>query len=582
MDYKERIEEWLTSELVSEEYRKEILLADEETKKEMFSGDLSFGTAGMRALLGPGSSRLNTITVRKATIGVAKFLLEKYGDEAKEKGVAISFDNRHYSKEFRDISAKVLTENGIKVFTFRDPHPTPELSYTVRKLGCIAGIMITASHNPKRYNGYKVYDKNGCQTVYEEIDGLIKTISTLPDEIKCTYEKVDDSKLGSITYLDDSEEYDEEFVNREIETSLYHDFFQGPRLTKIVFTPQCGCDCKVGPMALRGAGYEVTTVPSQDFFDPDFTGTPNPNPETEDAYLASFELLKKLNKEQKGYNLILCTDPDADRCGLAFLDSKGNIQRLTGNQTGALLIDFLLGTRERRGTLPNNACICNTFVTGSQGALAALMYNVKVRTTATGFKYIGDLANKMRECGENYLFGYEESYGYLLSDFVRDKDSLQSIIAIADMCEFHLRQGKTLDMALEDLDKKTGHFYNAQVSVMFTGANSLERMNNEVSKLRENPINVLGGVKVKRIYDYLKRTIIEYPEGQSKEMDLPDVDTTNCIKYVFENDAFLAIRPSGTEPKIKFYVEIKGFNDDEASKLTKQMTDELKKIMGLE
>ena len=581
MDYLQKMNSWLASPLVSDEEKEYIRNADEDTKKEMFGSDLHFGTAGMRALLGPGSARLNLLTVRKATIGVGLFLLSKYGAEAcKERGFAISFDNRHFSKEFRDTAAKVLTELGFNVFTFRDPHPTPELSYTVRFLHCVGGLMLTASHNPKEYNGYKVYDEDGCQAVYEIIDGLIAEIDKLPDELSVTYTPVEESKRGTVKFLDDDEQYDIDYVNKEVATSLYKDVFQGERLTKIVFTPECGCDVKVGPMALREAGYEVSTVPSQDFFDPDFTGTPNPNPESEEAYLAAFEHIKNLNAKGGNYNLIMATDPDADRMGIAFINSKGEIQRFTGNQTGALLIDYILGTLDRRSELPSNGCICNTFVTGAQGAKAASLYNIKVRTTATGFKYIGNMANRMPEEGDKYLFGYEESYGYLIAPFVRDKDSLQGIVAIADMCEYYLRQGKTLDVALAELDQRTGHYFDTQYNIYFKGAGSLDKMNEEISAIRANPFSTLAGKKVKTLSDYLDRKIVDFTTNTTSEMNLPDIDTTNCLRFDFEDESFLCIRPSGTEPKVKFYVEIVK-DDITGKKEADMMAEELKAIMHL-
>lgn len=581
MDYITKMNNWLASELVTKEEKDIINSSDEDTKKEMFSSDLHFGTAGMRALLGPGSARLNILTVRRATIGVATFLVKKFGkEECKKRGFAISFDNRHYSKEFRDIASKVLTENGISVFTFNDPHPTPELSYTVRHLGCVGGLMITASHNPKEYNGYKVYDEEGCQAVYENIDGLIKEIDALTDELNVTYTPVSEEEKGSIKFLDNDNAFDDEYVTKEVSTSLYKDVFEGERLTKIVFTPECGCDCKVGPQALREAGYTVSTVPGQDFFDPDFTGTPNPNPETEEAYLAAFDHIKSLNEKGEKYNLIMATDPDADRMGIAFINSKGELQRFTGNQTGALLIDFILGTLQRRNQLPSNGCICNTFVTGAQGAKAASLYNIKVRTTATGFKYIGNMASRMPEEGDKYLFGYEESYGYLLADFIRDKDSLQSIVAIADMTEYYLRQGKTLDVALKDLDKRTGHYFDTQVNIYFKGAGSLDKMNEEISAIRKAPFSVLAGKKVVTLSDYLDRKVINFIDHTTKDMDLPDIDTTNCLRFDFEDESFLCIRPSGTEPKVKFYIEI--VKDDETGKVeANQMAEELKAIMHL-
>ncbi len=581
MSYQEKRDAWLNSSWVSEEDKEFIRKQNEETLEEMFGSDLAFGTAGMRALLGPGSARLNILTVRRATIGVGLFLDQKYGEAAKKRGVAISFDNRHYSKEFRDIATKVLREMGYNIYTFKDPHSTPELSYTVRKMNCAGGLMITASHNPREYNGYKFYDEKGCQGVYDTIDGLVEIIKNLDDELTVSYTPVSPVEYGSVEYLDEDDKYDEEFINKELTTSLYKDVFTGERLTKIIFSPECGCNCKTGPMILTKAGYQVQTVPGQDFFDPDFKGTENPNPETLGAYTGAINLMKELKQKGENYNLILVTDPDADRCGIAFLDREGKIQRYTGNQTGALLIDYVLGNLKKRNKLPENGVICNTFVTGGQGSKVASLYGIKTRTTATGFKYIGNMADKINSLGEKYLFGYEESYGYLLADFIRDKDSLQSILAIADMCEYHLRQGKTLDMAYEELNERTGKYFNDQVSVFFTGANSLERMNSELTKLRSNPPRVINGVKVETLYDYKTRTIYDFVNSHKESLNDPDIDTTNCLRFNLP-DGFIAVRPSGTEPKVKFYFEIQGHDDAEAKAIMNERANYLKKLMGLE
>ncbi len=581
MSYQEKRDAWLNSSWVSEEDKEFIRKQNEETLEEMFGSDLAFGTAGMRALLGPGSARLNILTVRRATIGVGLFLDQKYGEAAKKRGVAISFDNRHYSKEFRDIATKVLREMGYNIYTFKDPHSTPELSYTVRKMNCAGGLMITASHNPREYNGYKFYDEKGCQGVYDTIDGLVEIIKNLDDELTVSYTPVSPVEYGSVEYLDEDDKYDEEFINKELTTSLYKDVYTGERLTKIIFSPECGCNCKTGPMILTKAGYQVQTVPGQDFFDPDFKGTENPNPETLGAYTGAINLMKELKQKGENYNLILVTDPDADRCGIAFLDREGKIQRYTGNQTGALLIDYVLGNLKKRNKLPENGVICNTFVTGGQGSKVASLYGIKTRTTATGFKYIGNMADKINSLGEKYLFGYEESYGYLLADFIRDKDSLQSILAIADMCEYHLRQGKTLDMAYEELNERTGKYFNDQVSVFFTGANSLERMNSELTKLRENPPRVINGVKVETLFDYKTRTIYDFVKSHKESLNDPDIDTTNCLRFNLP-DGFIAVRPSGTEPKVKFYFEIQGHDDAEAKVIMNERANYLKKLMGLE
>jgi len=581
MDYLAKKAAWLSSPSVSAEMKDEIGKADDATWKEMFSSDLHFGTAGMRALMGPGSARLNALTVRRATIGVAKFLLGRYPKEARERGVAISFDNRHHSLEFRDVAAKVLREHGIKVYTFHEPHPTPELSYAVRHLHCVGGLMITASHNPKQYNGYKFYDEKGCQGVYETIDGLIDIIEKLPDELSVTYEPVAETEKGALVYLDEDERFDQEYLAKELSTSYYFHYFRGERKTKIVFSPECGCDSKVGPALLRMAGYEVTTVPGQDFFDPDFSGTKNPNPETPEAYEGAEKTLKELQAQGKKYALIEVTDPDADRCGIAFVNRNGEIQRFTGNQTGALLIDFVLSTRKKRNELPEDGVVCDTFVTGGQGEKVASLYGVKVRTTATGFKYIGNMADQIESAGETFLFGYEESYGYLLADFVRDKDSLQSILAIADMTEYYLRQGKTLDVAYEELCARTGEYYDTQYNVYFQGPSALSQMNEQLEKLRKETRKTIGPKTVKTVTDYEKRTVLNVESGTLLPLTAPDIDVSNCIRFDFKEGGFIAIRPSGTEPKVKFYVEVVRRPLSLAKKEADQIDLDLEKSMGL-
>ncbi len=582
MNYEERRDQWLHSPLVSKAQKQYIKDAEPDTQKEMFSGDLEFGTGGMRALIGPGSARFNTLTVRRATIGVARYLLNRYGPAAaKERGFAISFDNRHFSKEFRDVAAKVLTDHGFTVYTFNDPHPTPELSYTVRHFNCIGGLMLTASHNPREYHGYKVYDEKGCQCVYESVDRLIEVINSLPDELTVNYHRVKDENKGRVVFLDQTEDYDKAFVSKEISTSLYLGHYYGERLTKIVFSPECGCDCKVGPQALYGAGYDVVSVPGQNEFDPDFRGTKNPNPETDGAYEGAIRTLRELNEKGEGYNLIIVTDPDADRCGIAFVNSKGNIQRFTGNQTGALLIDFVLRTLSERNSLPEGSVVCNTFVTGGQGAKVAELYGAEVRTTATGFKYIGTMADRLAEEGKTYVFGYEESYGYLLKDFIRDKDSLQSIIYIADMCEYYLRQGKTLDVAYEELCQRTGRYYNDQVSFYFYGSDSHALMKEQITKLRKNPPSSLGGDKVLTMVDYGQRYVTDFARKTRYPLDAPDVDINDCLRFNFQDGSFVAVRPSGTEPKVKIYVEVIGKEDADAKAVMDKRVATLRKRLGL-
>ena len=574
----DRKEAWLKSDKVSEKDKNFIKSCNKGMLEEMFGTNLTFGTAGLRALLGPGTSRMNALTVRRATIGVARYLMNRFGSqEATSRGVAISFDNRHYSKEFRDIACRVFIEHGIKVYTFHNPHPTPELSYTIRKLNCLGGIMITASHNQREYNGYKFYDENGCQGVYETIDELINVINSLPDELSVNYHPLDEDHFGIVTYLDENPDFDKEYINEEARTSLFRGAFAGHKKTKIVFSPSCGCNCIVGPMLLTKIGYEFAVVPGQDKFDPDFTNMEDPNPENDAAYKGAISFL---NTSSQRYNLILVTDPDADRCGLAFLDSTGKISRLTGNQIGALLLDYKLSVLKENGQLPKGGVVCTTFVSTSQAQKICDEYGVNIRILATGFKYIGNLIDKIKFNSQKFLFGFEESYGYLLDELVRDKDSLQAIIAIADMNEYYLRKGLTLDSAYEKLCSRTGTYYNTQKSIEIKGAGSLEKVKEGINKLRLSMVESLGTLRVKTITDYLKRTIINIGTKSGLSLDDNDVDRTDCIRYDFKDGGYVAIRPSGTEPKVKIYFEIYNRSDSEASILVDKIYDQIRKIAG--
>lgn len=578
-DAVERKEAWLKSDRVSEKDKAYIKSCNNATIEEMFGSNLTFGTAGLRALLGPGTSRMNALTVRRASIGVARHLLNRFGaQECSIRGAAISFDNRHYSKEFRDIVCRVFIEHGIKVYTFHNPHPTPELSYAIRKLNCLGGIMITASHNQREYNGYKFYDEKGCQGVYETIDDLINVINSLPDELTVSYHALDEDHVGIVTYLDETNDFDKEYISEEAKTSLFRGSFAGPRKTKIVFSPSCGCNCIVGPMLLTKAGYEFAVVPGQDKFDPDFTNMEDPNPENDAAYSRAITYLSSDLSHK--YNLILVTDPDADRCGLAFLNSQGKIGRLTGNQIGALLLDYKLAVLKEKGILPKEGVVCTTFVSTTQAQKICDEYGVGIRILATGFKYIGNLIDKIKFNSQKFLFGFEESYGYLLTDLVRDKDSLQAIIAIADMNEYYLRKGLTLDSAYEKLCSKTGTYYNTQRSIEIKGAGSLEKVKNGINKLRSSMIDTLGTLRVKTITDYLKRTVINMVNKSGLSLDDNDIDRTDCIRYDLRDGGFVAVRPSGTEPKVKIYFEIYNRPESEAIILVDKINDQIRKIAG--
>ncbi len=580
MDYEQRMSAWLNSSLVTDEEKERILKCDKETQEDRFRKSLTFGTSGLRAKRGPGPNRRNVLTVRKTTIGIADYLLSKYGDLVRSQGRVVSFDNRHNSILFRDKAIQVLTEKGIKVYTFHDPHPTPEVSYTIRKLFLAGGIRITASHNPKEYNGYKFYDKDGVEAAYEVNEDIEKILADREDELNVTYPIYE--KKGEVIYLDETNSFDDEFLEKESTTSLYKDFFVGKRRTRIIFSSENGCTSKLAPLLLKRLGYKVMTTPTQDYFDPDFSGTENPNPETDASFMKSIEYRKRLNKQGEKYNLILNTDPDGDRAGIAFLDTQGKIQRLTGNQYGALLIDFLIGTRKRQKLLPRNGVVVDTFVTSSQGKEVAKSYHVKTRTTATGFKYIGALIRKRREEEENFLFGYEESYGALLSSFVRDKDSLETLIALADRNEYYLRQGKTLDIAYKELSKKTGVYHNYQFSLFFIGEKGRSLRSEKRNELRSHPFDEIAGNKVYQMEDYLLRRVYHPEDSSFSAREENDIDKTDCLKFFLKPAGFLAIRPSGTEPKRKIYLELVDEDEDKINEKQARILSELKNRMDLE
>ena len=576
MNYSEMSKVWLNSDKVSEADKKIILDADDNQLKDMFYQDLAFGTAGLRGVMGPGTNRMNKFVITKATIGVGLYY-QKYR-KLGYKGIAISYDNRNNSKEFAFIAQSILNEMGIDTYIFDKPHPTPELSFAVRYYKCFAGIMITASHNPKEYNGYKVYDEEGCQLVFEKIDNLIAIIDKLPSYLDCEV-PVSDTKGKSMICDDD---LDPVFIDKEISTSIGCKIFKNDyRQTQIVFSPQCGANSIVGPKILRGCHYDVTTTPGQDYFDPNFTGTKSPNPENKEAYTKSIETLLELNKKgnpdpNKKYTLIMTSDPDADRVGVAFLNSKNEVELYTGNQIGAMLIDFLFHYYQENGLIPPNGMLYESFVTSTLGKKVATSYNVNVETVLTGFKYIG---NKIAtEKDKIYLFGYEESYGYLIYPFVRDKDSLQSMILIADMVEYYARRGKTLDIVYDELQQKFGYYSTETYSIQADNADHFAKMKDYIEHLIDTPADSIGNYKVTSIIDYNRQ--LNFNKATNSTTTFDDLPKSNCIKFILGNSGWIAIRPSGTEPKVKVYIEIiskkKGSNTFECDKLFNVIKNKLK------
>lgn len=536
------IERWLDSPVVSESDKESIRNMSEEKKDSSFFADIQFGTGGMRGILGPGTNCMNIFTVGKAMIALGQYLLETFKD-AKERGVVISHDNRHMSREFTLLTANILNTQGIKTYIFDSLRPTPELSFAVRESNSIAGVMITASHNPKEYNGLKVYDQKGCQLTPAAIQPMLDKIAALPDELSCQVTPISKVK-GETIVLD--KDIDDKYVEGVKKVQL------NPNLDKkgfkIVYTPNHGTSYVNAMRLFTELGYEIVPVQDQCTPDPDFTNVLSPNPEEEKAYVEPIELAKKV-----GAKLVVMTDPDGDRCGLAYLDRNGEYKRLTGNESAAVLLDYIFSERKAKGLLSNNGVIYDTIVSSDLERKIARNYGVGVETFLTGFKYIGDRIGYYEDKGEGptFEFGYEESYGCLISPFVRDKDGLQAILMYSECALYYYHKGMTLGEAFEELEKKYGYHHAKTISIFFEGSEGLSKMNALMDSLRKNSPKEIGGSKVVTIYD-CELSSITYEDGHKEALDLPK---SNVLKYVLDDGSWIAVRPSGTEPKCKFYAE---------------------------
>lgn len=564
MEILEKYERWLNDPSVSEEDKNTLRSLTPEQINDAFYRDLEFGTAGIRGILGPGSNRLNVKIVSRATVGFAKYLLETF-ENAKEMGVCISHDNRLYSREFALTTASVLASFGIKAYLFDALRPTPELSYAVRKMKACGGVMITASHNPKEYNGYKVYDENGCQLVPHKIARLVEIIDSLGFELDV---KLGNEKADIIT-LDES--LDEDY-RREVESIALNPDLDKSKI-KIVFSPQHGTSYMNAMKIFNDLGYNVIPVVEQCSPDPLFSNTKSPNPENKEAYELALVYAKKNHAD-----LILTTDPDADRVGIAFLDSHGEYRLYTGNETGSLLIDYVLKERKRKGLLSSNGVLFNTIVTSSLGAKIAKSYGLTVESLLTGFKFIGDRIHHYEVTKEKtFEFGYEESYGYLIKPFVRDKDSLQALVIISEMVNYHLLHGRRLDEVMEEIEKKYGYHHDELYSIYFEGEEGGKKMASIMKENRDNPFTSINNQKVVALEDYL--LLKRYENG--KVEDIKGLPNSDVLKYYLEDGSTVSIRPSGTEPKCKFYYGAVGISKDEVLAKPKALHQAILKALNL-
>lgn len=550
----ETYERWCNHPNLDPSYKEVLLHMDEKEKEDSFYTTIAFGTAGMRGLLGPGTNRINLHTIRKANVGFAQYICE-HGEDAMKRGVAIGYDNRHMSKEFAMDSAKVLATFGIRSYVFESLRPTPELSFAVRHFNCFGGIMVTASHNPKEYNGYKLYDEKGCQLVPALAEQVIAKVNAVEDELAIKAEPTKEQEaLITIIGHDVDEAYYENVLSIQLNPDVKKEN------VKIVFSPEHGtANVPVKELYTR-CGYHFIAVEEQCTPDPDFSNTPTPNPEEKGAYDLALEYAKR---EQA--DIILVCDPDADRMGVGVLH-EGNYVLLTGNQSGSVLIEYILSQLKEKGLMPPHPVMFNTVVTSDLGEKIAASYGVETEKTLTGFKFIGEKVAKYEVNNEKqYVFGYEESYGSLIKPFVRDKDAPQACLMLAEAACYYKEKGKTLVDVLYGLYNTFGAYEESQKSLSLAGQEGAARIQQILTNLRTSNVTSIANETVVRFEDYKECRIIE--NGQ--ESELVGFTKSDVLKYYLADGSWIAIRPSGTEPKCKFYYCVKGTSIEDAKAKTK-------------
>ncbi|CCP20913.1 alpha-phosphoglucomutase [Bacillus velezensis UCMB5036] len=551
MSWSKSYERWNQAEQLDSELKK--LLADAEGNEQLledfFYKDLEFGTGGMRGEIGPGTNRMNIYTVRKASAGLAAYIA-KQGEDAKKRGVAIAYDSRHKSPEFAMEAAKTLASQGIQTYVFDELRPTPELSFAVRKLNAYAGIVVTASHNPPEYNGYKVYGDDGAQLPPKEADIVIAEVNAIENELTIHVEDEQSLKeKGLIKII--GEEIDKPYTE-ELTSISVHPELSDEVDVSVVFTPLHGTANKPVRRGLEALGYKnVTVVKEQELPDPDFSTVKSPNPEEH----AAFEYAIKLGEEQNA-DILVATDPDADRLGIAVKNSEGKYTVLTGNQTGALLLHYLLSEKKKQGALPENGVVMKTIVTSELGRAVASSFGLDTVDTLTGFKFIGEKIKEYEKSGQyTFQFGYEESYGYLIGDFARDKDAIQAALLAVEVCAFYKKQGMSLYDALLSIFKEYGYYREGLKSLTLKGKQGAEQISAILTSFRNDPPKQMAGKQITQAEDYStgKRTV--FADHHEEDIDLPK---SNVLKYFLEDGSWFCLRPSGTEPKVKFYFAVKG------------------------
>ena len=576
MDYKEIYEEWLSNPYFDEATKAELLsIKDDENEiKERFYMDLEFGTAGLRGIIGAGINRMNKYVVRKTTQGLANYIKKQGGEQ---KGVAIAYDSRRMSPEFSEEAALCLAANGIKAYRFESLRPTPELSFAVRHLGCIAGINITASHNPPEYNGYKVYWEDGAQITPPHDSGIMDEVKAVTDYNNVlTMDK--DAAVAAGLYVTIGQEVDDAYIGELKKQVKHFDSIQAVAdELKIVYTPLHGTGNIPARRILKEIGFNnVYVVPEQELPDGEFPTVSYPNPESDEAFVLGLELAKKLDAD-----LVLATDPDADRLGVRVKDKNGEYHCLTGNMSGCLLAEYTISQWKELKGLPEDGALIKTIVTTNMADAIARYYNIRLIECLTGFKYIGQQILNFETTGKGtYLFGFEESYGCLIGTHARDKDAIVATMALCEAAAYYRTQGKTLWDAMIDMYEKYGYYKDDVKAISLSGIEGLAKIQSIMETLRNNPPKELGGYQVLSTRDYKKDEIVDLATGKVTPTGLP---ASNVLYYDMNDDTWLCVRPSGTEPKIKFYYGVKGTSladaDEKSAALGKAVLNMINEMM---
>ena len=556
MTYQENYQKWLDFADLPDYLRQDLENMDEKTKEDAFYTNLEFGTAGMRGLIGAGTNRINIYVVRQATEGLARLIESKGGNE-KERGVAIAYDSRHFSPEFAFESAAVLAKHGIKSYVFESLRPTPELSFAVRHLNCFAGIMVTASHNPAPFNGYKVYGEDGGQMPPHDADALTTYIRAIENPFAVEVADVEAEKAsGLIEVIGEAvdAEYLKEVKDVNINPALIEEFGKD---MKIVYTPLHGTGEMLARRALAQAGFDsVQVVEAQATADPDFSTVKSPNPESQ----AAFALAEELGR-QVGADVLVATDPDADRVGVEVLQKDGSYLNLSGNQIGAIMAKYILEAHKNAGTLPENAALCKSIVSTDLVTKIAESYGATMFNVLTGFKFIAEKIQEFEEKhNHTYMMGFEESFGYLIKPFVRDKDAIQAVLVVAELAAYYRSRGLTLADGIEEIYKEYGYYAEKTISVTLSGVDGAEQIKAIMAKFRNNAPKEWNATAITVVEDFKAQTATA-ADGTVTNLTTPPSDV---LKYTLADGSWIAVRPSGTEPKIKFYIAVVGETNEES------------------